>query len=66
MMDYGELVAGIVLVVVLVGLTIFMRREARAKDVGGPDAETQARQDVEVVLITSSSRTDRIRPSHDS
>lgn len=44
-MDYGEIVAGIVLVVVLVGLTISMRREARAKDVGRPDAETQASED---------------------
>lgn len=62
MMDYGELVAGIVLVVVLVGLTIFMRREARAKDVvDRPDAETQGRQDAEVVLIIFANRSDQTK-----
>jgi hypothetical protein len=60
-MDYGELVAGIVLVVVLVGLTIFMRREARAKDVDRLDVETQAREDAEVVLIIFANRSDQTK-----
>lgn len=43
-MDFGELVAGVVLVAAIAGLTILMQRESRAQNVAPLDAETRARQ----------------------